>query len=99
MISSRGFLVFDDPDSAPIDCELVHIGRVQLNSRSTLRGRTKGELDISLAVEAVARPPELEGQSAQLPCYKRLGVAYQIRGHAQSTAVAVPTPSREIILV
>ncbi|KLU82800.1 hypothetical protein MAPG_01868 [Magnaporthiopsis poae ATCC 64411] len=99
MASSRGFLVFDDPDSAPIDCELIHIGRVQLNSHSTLRGRTKGEIDISLAVEVVARPPELEGQIPELPCYKRLGVAYQIRGHAQSAAAAVPTPTRKIILL
>ncbi|KAL8389018.1 hypothetical protein RB599_010400 [Gaeumannomyces hyphopodioides] len=99
ILSSRGFLIFDDPDSAPIECELLHIGCVPLNSHSTLRGRTKGRVDISLAVELVERPLEIQGQSLKLPCYRRLGVAYQIRGHDESTAVAMPTPHREIILI
>ncbi|EJT77323.1 hypothetical protein GGTG_07235 [Gaeumannomyces tritici R3-111a-1] len=99
ILGSRGFIIFDDPDSAPMACELLHIGHVPLNSPSTLRGRTKGKVGISLAVELVERPPELQGQCLELPCYRRLGVAYQITGHDESTAVATPTPHQEIILV
>ncbi|EJT79239.1 hypothetical protein GGTG_04325 [Gaeumannomyces tritici R3-111a-1] len=85
-----GFVILDDPGSAPIDFELLSIGGCLVEIEPAYNG-----LNLSLAVERTMKPEHMRAGDLPQNSYRRLGIAFHVRGNFVSTE-GYPAPAHAL---